>query len=112
LEITAPHFKLEMGERRAQYGNEKAQFIANFPIIKHAFEEPYVEMVPGLLEKFSAILHKTAKEFQSGAGVDGSALLAPFVAIVQSSGVGKTRLVYEHGKRHFTFFCCMREVGI
>jgi hypothetical protein len=88
---------------------KKIQSLFNFGEAEKAFIAPYMDVVPGLLAQFSSVLEGVATEFAAQTLMDGAGLIAPLVAVVQSSGVGKTRLVYEHAKRNFSFFCCMRE---
>lgn len=69
----------------------------------------YTEDYPGMLEQFSLQMSNAAEEFATDETAGSTRLLAPYIAVVQSSGVGKSRLLYEFAKRHLSFFICTRD---
>lgn len=78
--------------------------------ISHTFHDTaYVEDFPGMLEQFSIQMRNAAEEFATDATAGSTRLIAPYIAVVQSSGVGKSRLLYEFAKRHLSMFMCVRD---
>ena len=79
--------------------------------VKAAFQQTtYVEN--GQLKDFETTLCKASDMFVNGEEYDGGLLMAPYLAMVQSSGYGKSRLVYEYAKKSFSFYICTRNEGI
>lgn len=110
--VKKAHFSKKPAAPRSLKAPSIQQLGPDVSTLKHAFlVAPFRESARGMLDRFSSMLNAAAEEFASQEVEDDSALLAPIIAVVQSSGVGKTRLVYEHAKRHFTFFCCSRMKG-
>lgn len=85
---------------------------ADSKLISYAFlNVPYIDDFTGMLKRFSAHLCNAAVEFAADRDSNGKRLIAPYVAVVQSSGFGKSRLLFEFSKRHLSFFICTRDKG-
>ena len=74
-----------------------------------AFNEKFIDR--GHYNLFCENLIWVASEFYQSHGDDGKSgeYLAPYIAMVQSSGVGKTRLNAEYLKNNFGFYICSRQ---
>lgn len=69
-----------------------------------AFNSPFDNSL-NLLSQYTDAIKSIAERW------DPAEYLAPYTAIVQSSGFGKSRLVCEYGRQKgFTFYICLRDV--
>jgi hypothetical protein len=78
---------------------------SDFTELERAFEAPFID--PNNAVKFN-LLSKISK---NAAKWKRSEYHAPFTSIIQSSGSGKSRTVYECGDNCWLFFLCFRPIG-
>jgi hypothetical protein len=71
--------------------------------LKAAFDDKFIDN-DGVMVDFNAAVINTANDFATKAD-----FLAPVVAMVQASGVGKSRVCLERGKQSLSVYVCLRD---
>jgi hypothetical protein len=79
--------------------------------IQDKFQSPFVGLGPSQRTLLETTLSHIAQEFTKTSLSATDAYLAPYLAIVQASGVGKSRTVIEVAKQRFSFYICNRPAG-
>ena len=70
--------------------------------LRQSFKMPFGDPWLGF-QRFVAYIQKCA------AGWSDQKYFAPYIALVQSSGTGKSRYVYEYGKQGWLIYVCLRD---
>lgn len=71
--------------------------------LKRSFAKEYEN--PAQVERFAVELKNVANQFCN----PNSKFIAPYLAIVQSSGVGKSRMAIEFAKSNYSTYVCLRD---